>query len=107
MIVRVWHGSVAAQNERAYVEHLTRRVFPAFRTIEGFIGGSLLKEQRADGVEFMVVTRWASMEAIRRFAGADTTKAVVEPAAEAILVEYDRVVRHYELVAEISGAGSV
>lgn len=105
MIVRVWRGRVAAQNEKAYIQHLTRRVFPAFRTIEGFLGGSLLKEPRADGVEFMVITRWESMDAVRKFAAPDVTKAVVEPAAEEILIEYDRVVKHYEFVAEVSGAG--
>lgn len=107
MIVRVWRGRVAAQNERAYIEHLTRRVFPAFRTIDGFLGGALLKEQRGESVEFMVTTRWATMDAIRRFAGADITKAVVEPAAKEVLLEYDRAVKHYEFVAEISGAGNL
>jgi heme-degrading monooxygenase HmoA len=105
MIVRVWRGRVAAQNEKAYIHHLTQRVFPAFRTIDGFLGGSLLKEQRADGVEFMVMTRWESMDAIRKLTGADVTKAVVEPAAQEILIEYDRAVKHYEFVAEVSDAG--
>lgn len=107
MIVRVWRGRVEAQNERAYIEHLTRRVFPAFRTIDGFLGGSLLKEQHAASVEFMVMTRWASMDAVRKFAGADVTGAVVEPAAQEILIDYDRVVKHYEFVAEVSGAGNL
>jgi heme-degrading monooxygenase HmoA len=101
VIVRVWRGRVAEANERAYVEHLTRRMFPAFRTIDGFLGGSLLKQRSEHGVDLMVVTRWASMDAIRKFAGPDVTKAVVEPAAEAILLEFDRVVKHYELAAEI------
>lgn len=105
MIVRVWHGRVAAQNEKAYIEHLTRRVFPAFRTFDGFLGGSLLREGRTDGVAFMVVTRWESAEAVRKFAGTDVTKAWVEPAAQQILIDYDRTVTHYEFVAEISGAG--
>jgi heme-degrading monooxygenase HmoA len=105
MIVRVWRGRVGKQNERAYIEHLTGHLFPAFRTIDGFLGGLLLKDPRGDGVDFMVITRWGSMEAIRRFAGADVTRAVVEPAAQEILIEYDRVVKHYEFVAEISGAG--
>jgi heme-degrading monooxygenase HmoA len=105
MIVRVWRGCVAAKNEKAYIEHLTRHLFPAFRTIDGFLGGSLFKDPRTDGVHFMVITRWESMDAVRRFAGADVTRAVVEPAAQQILIEYDRVVKHYEFVAEISGAG--
>lgn len=105
MIVRVWRGRVGAQNERAYIEHLTRHLFPAFRTIDGFLGGLLLKQPNAEGVDVMVITRWASMDAIRKLTGADVTKAVVAPAAQEILIEYDRVVKHYELAAEISGAG--
>jgi heme-degrading monooxygenase HmoA len=105
MIVRVWRGRVAAKNEKAYIEHLTRRVFPAFRTIDGFLGGQLLREQNGDTSDFMVMTRWESMDAVRKFAAPDVTKAVVEPAAQEILLEYDRVVKHYEFVAEISGAG--
>ncbi|MFZ0640486.1 MAG: antibiotic biosynthesis monooxygenase [Candidatus Acidiferrales bacterium] len=106
MIVRVWRGRVAASNERAYIEHLTRRVFPGLRTVDGFLGASLLKEGRADGVEFLVLTRWASMDAIRVFAGPNASTAVVEPAAAAILLDFDRVVRHYEVAAEVSGVGS-
>jgi heme-degrading monooxygenase HmoA len=102
MIVRVWRGRLAEANGRAYIEHLTQRVFPAFGTIDGFLGGQLLRERHGDIVDFMVMTRWASMEAIRRFAGADVTKAMVEPAAEAILLEFDRVVKHYECAAEIA-----
>lgn len=106
MIVRVWRGRVAEGHERAYMEHLTRRVFPAFRTVDGFLGGELLRERRGDSVDFLVMTRWASIEAVRRFAGPDATKAMVEPAAEAILVQFDRVVKHYELAVEIA-AGRV
>ncbi len=101
MIVRVWRGWTAAANERAYVEHLTRRVFPELRTIEGFLGAGVLKEERAEGVDFMVMTRWASMDAVRKFAGTDPAKPVIEPAAAAVLVDYDRVVRHYEVAAEV------
>lgn len=106
MIVRVWRGRVSVANERAYMEHLTRRVFPAFRTVDGFLGGQLLREPRGDAVDFMVMTRWESMDAVRKFAGPDATKAWVEPAAEAVLLEFDRVVKHYEFVAEIAGGKS-
>jgi hypothetical protein len=51
-------------------------------------------------VEFLVLTRWASMDAIRAFAGDDVGRAVVEPDAIAALVSFDRTVRHYELLQE-------
>ena len=50
------------------------------------------------GVEFLVLTQWQSMDAIRGFAGTEVDKAVVEPVAAATLVEFDERVRHYEVV---------
>lgn len=47
--------------------------------------------------EFLVITLWDSMDAIRRFAGEDSERAVVEPEARAVLAEFDDFVRHYEV----------
>lgn len=104
VIVRIWRGSTSAANERAYVEHLRKRVFPGLQNIRGFLGASLLKRSHADGVEFQVQTKWASMDAIHAFAGADASRAVVEPAATAVLSDYDRTVQHFEVVEEIAEA---
>jgi hypothetical protein len=38
------------------------------------------------------------MEAVRRFAGDEPERAVVEPAARAVLSDFDESVRHYEVV---------
>ena len=38
------------------------------------------------------------MDAIRQFAGADPEAAVVPPAVEAMMVDYDRRVTHYDVV---------
>jgi len=97
MIVRSWRGR-AAKGNAAYVEHFRRNVMPELREIEGFLGASLLREDRADEVEFLVLSRWASMDAVRAFAGTDVTRAVVEPEAVAALTDYDRTVHHYEVV---------
>jgi hypothetical protein len=40
------------------------------------------------------------MDAIRGCAGADITKAVVDPAGAAVLIEFDTTVQHYEVVEE-------
>lgn len=97
MIVRSWRGR-AAKGNAAYVEHFRRTVLPELRKIEGFLGASLLREERAADVEFLVLTRWASMDAVRAFAGSDVTRAVVEPAAIVALGDYDRTVHHYKVV---------
>jgi heme-degrading monooxygenase HmoA len=46
----------------------------------------------------VVLTLWDSMDAVRRFAGPDPDKAVVEPAAQAVLTEFDQSVTHFEIV---------
>jgi len=100
MIVRMWRGRAPSSNPLAYGEHFRRQVLPELERIEGFLGASLLRQIGPDDVEFLVLTRWASMDAIRAFAGDDVGRAVVEPDAIAALVSFDRTVRHYEVVQE-------
>jgi hypothetical protein len=45
-----------------------------------------VRRELDDKVEFLVLTRWQSLAAIRAFAGADIEKAVVEPNAVAALM---------------------
>jgi heme-degrading monooxygenase HmoA len=97
MIVRSWRGR-AAKGNTAYIDHFRRNVMPELREIEGFLGASLLREDRADEIEFLVLSRWASMDAVRAFAGVDVAHAVVETEAITALKDYDRTVHHYEVV---------
>jgi heme-degrading monooxygenase HmoA len=49
-----------------------------------------------------VTTVWQSLQAIDAFAGSDRETAVVASDAAALLTDYDRRVRHYE-VAQMDG----
>jgi heme-degrading monooxygenase HmoA len=51
-----------------------------------------------EGVEFLVVTRWESLGAIAGFAGADPEAAVVPAEVAEMMIEYDRRVRHFEVI---------
>jgi heme-degrading monooxygenase HmoA len=75
-------------------------VLPQLRALPGFLGISLMQAQRGDRVEIVVSSRWDSMGAIRAFAGPAPEQAVVEPAAREVLVEFDDVVSHYDVVLE-------
>jgi heme-degrading monooxygenase HmoA len=48
-------------------------------------------------VEILVTTYWASLAAIEAFSGADSEAAVVAAEAAALLTEFDKRVRHYEV----------
>jgi len=100
MISRQWRGLARRENEVAYQEHLLADTFPALRRIEGFVDASILKRSVETGVEFLIVTRWKSMEAIARFAGADPEAAVVPKNVQSMMIEFDVKVRHYDVVHE-------
>ncbi len=97
MIARLWRGVAVAGNADAYQRHATTTVFPALREIAGHRGAYLLKRIVGGRTEFLALTLWESIEAIRAFAGAEPETAVVEPEARAVLAEFDDFARHYEI----------
>jgi heme-degrading monooxygenase HmoA len=98
MIVREWRGRARRSQADAYPRHFRERVISELREVPGFMGAQLSRRDVDGGVEFLVLTQWQSMDAIRGFAGTEVDKAVVEPGAAAALVEFDERVRHYEVV---------
>ncbi len=98
MIVRTWRGRTTSAWADAYPRHFHHTVMAELKAIPGFLGADLLKEEKDGQVEYFVLTRWASREAIKAFAGDDYEQAVVEPEAVAALDDFDRTVRHYETV---------
>jgi heme-degrading monooxygenase HmoA len=105
LIVRSWRGYAAHSNPNAYPAHFRNNVMPELREIGGFLGARLLKSASEDGIEFLVLTRWRSMDAIRAFAGEDLKRAVVEPEAVCALTRFDERVRHYEVVEDFEDPG--
>ena len=99
MIARSWRGYAARSSAQAYPEHLLETVRPKLEELSGFRGLYLLRRDQGDEVEFLVVTLWESMDAVRGFAGNHPEVAVVEPEARAALLRFDRSVRHYEVLA--------
>jgi heme-degrading monooxygenase HmoA len=99
MISRHWRGLAKASHADLYVRHLHTETFPALRSISGFVEASILRRSVARGVEFLVVTQWESLEAIRAFAGTDVETAVVPEKVDEMMIDYDRTVRHYEVVS--------
>jgi heme-degrading monooxygenase HmoA len=98
MISRQWRGLAHATQAQNYVKHLRVETFPALRKLPGFVSAAILSRRLGNGVEFLVVTQWDSLGAIARFAGADPEAAVVPAPAAAMMIEYDRRVRHFEVI---------
>jgi heme-degrading monooxygenase HmoA len=98
MIARHWRGLVKRERADAYVEHLQSQTLPQLVQLAGFHDAKVLRRELPQGVEFLVVTIWESLDSIRAFAGTDVETAVVPPAARDMMIEYDRRARHYDVV---------
>jgi heme-degrading monooxygenase HmoA len=98
MIIREWRGRASPDNMDAYPAHFTTHVLPELRNVPGFLGAHLSRRRHGDLVEFLVLTRWESLDAVKAFAGDDIGRAVVEPRAVAALVEFDPRVQHYDVL---------
>jgi heme-degrading monooxygenase HmoA len=105
MIVRLWKGRARGDSADAYESHVVTIVFPKLQAIDGYVGGRVLRRNVDGGVEFLVETTWVSLNAIRAFAGDTLDRAVVEPAARALLADFDSHVEHFEVVAGGAGTG--
>lgn len=101
MIARVWTARTTKSSAPAYANHLRHHVLPAVKAVDGYAGAMLLqRDETSSAVEVLVVTFWASLDAIRGFAGDDLEAAVVNDEAKPMLTGFDRRVRHYEIVVD-------
>jgi heme-degrading monooxygenase HmoA len=100
-IARIWTCRAEPAKADLYLQQFREKVLPALDQISGFLGAMLMRRDDAGAVEYTVITRWISMDAIRRFAGADVEKAVVEPDAAAALTSYDKTVKHCEILEKV------
>jgi antibiotic biosynthesis monooxygenase (ABM) superfamily enzyme len=98
MIARIWHGWTKPGDARTYEEMLRNEIFPsiAARKIDGYRGAELFVREGGNEVEFVTLLRFDSMEGVREFAGADESKPVIFPKAEALITRMESA-QHYRI----------
>ena len=97
MIVRLWSARATHAQSGAYLQHFSNQVLPTLQRFGGYVSSSVLTRLTESTVEILVMTVWQSNSAIDAFAGPDREAAVVAPEAAALLTDYDRRVRHFEV----------
>ena len=97
MIERVWRGWVSVANADAYAGFLRDKLFPEARSIPGFRGARVLRRRVGDEWEYLTITHFASLDAIRAFAGDDLETAHIAPQARALLSRWEDRVTHFEI----------
>jgi hypothetical protein len=97
MIERHWKGIARIDQSDNYIEHLITETFPKASLMKGFVKATILKRPVDEGVEFLIVTAWESIEVVRQFAGEQVDVANVPTEARAMMVKFDEFARHYEV----------
>ena len=97
MIARTWRGWTRREDADAYVEYLERTGIPEYRATPGNRGAWILRHDEGERTEFVTLSFWESLEAVKGFAGEDVEVAVFYPEDERFLVERELTVSHYEL----------
>lgn len=97
MIARLWSAHTTPALAESYLTHFEQAVHPQLGKRTGFLGAAVCTRPAPGAVEILVSTYWDSFTAIDAFAGTDRESAVVAPEAAALLTDYEKRVRHYEV----------
>jgi heme-degrading monooxygenase HmoA len=100
VITRMWRGWTRAAQAGRYVEHYRFEVVATLLQVPGFRGARLLRRTLGEETEFVSLTFFDDLDAVRGFAGADYETAVVAEDARKVLIRFDERVGHYETAFE-------
>jgi heme-degrading monooxygenase HmoA len=103
MIGRIWHGWTKPENADKYEQLLKEEIFPAIaaKKVIGYKGIQLFRRSLDTEIEFITIMWFASLDAVRAFAGEDYEVAVVPPNARTLLSRFDARSQHYEIKEQL------
>lgn len=100
MIGRLWRGWTTAENADVYAGLLQNEILPGIHRVSGYRGAYAMRRDLEDEVEFLTLTLWESLDAVRAFAGEDHEVAVVPSDAKKLLLRFDARSQHFEVIAK-------
>jgi heme-degrading monooxygenase HmoA len=99
VIARIWRGWTTTGDGDTYEAFLRTTIFPTLADrVSGFHGGYVLRRERGGEDEFVVITLFESLGAVRAFAGERYEVPVIEPEAARLLTRGDERAAHYVVV---------
>jgi len=98
LIARLWHGRTLTAKADEYEKYLDATGVKKILATDGNHGVEVLRHTDGAKTDFIVISYWESLDAVKRFAGADYQKAVIMPRDAEFLIEVEPGVAHYEVV---------
>ena len=99
-IARIWRGRTLAAKSDEYQTYLDTSGISKIRATPGNLGVTVLRRNDGEKTEFLVMSVWESVDAIKKFAGDDYQKTVILPRDREYLLEVEPNVLHYEILKE-------
>jgi heme-degrading monooxygenase HmoA len=97
VIARTWRGWTRREDAEAYVAYLEQTGMKEYRATRGNRGAWIMRRDDGERTEFVTLTFWDSLDAVKGFAGDDVERAVFYPEDDRFLVEREETVRHWAL----------
>jgi heme-degrading monooxygenase HmoA len=95
-ITRIWHGTTRAEHADEYLEYVIETGVADYKNTPGNLSVEILRRIDGDVCHFWTVTKWESIENIKKFAGEDYEKARYYEEDKKYLLEFEPHVIHCE-----------
>ncbi|MHC4218777.1 MAG: antibiotic biosynthesis monooxygenase family protein [Planctomycetota bacterium] len=97
-IIRIFHATAKPGQERAFQSFLTDEALPIVRGHDGLVSAQVGLPSEESPQEFLMITIWRDLDALKGFTGDNWTEAVIDP-KEAPLVESAHVCHFHDASA--------
>ena len=100
VVLRQWRGRIRTADKAAYSSYIAGTGGVDYRSTPGNLGYQMTMRDLGDGsTEVTTLSWWASLDAIRAFAGEDIARARYYPDDDRFLLERPDQVEHHMVVA--------
>ena len=94
-VIRMFRATIKSGKEREFQAFFLGEALPMVQRQVGLVSVQVGLPVEASPHEFAMVTTWKDLASVKKFAGADWEKAVIDP-REAPLIERSAVSHYYE-----------
>ena len=94
MIARIWSGAVRTPDADDYAGYIQKTGFAEYGRTPGNRGAWLLRREDGGTTEFIALSLWDGLDAIRAFAGEDIEAAVLYPEDAEYLLDESSITHH-------------
>jgi heme-degrading monooxygenase HmoA len=99
-VAREWRGKVIGTRAAEYQKYLFDQGIVKLSQIDGNLGVQMFRIEDGETTEFVVISYWPSLDAIRKYAGNEIEKPHHLPRDPEFLITLPEKVRHYQVLVD-------